>query len=69
MDLSLAALIAHMRNFMIIFTLSILAVNLLATFVSIRRQKKQKDAPQFDDITMLGLRYRGGKGQAPASGD
>ena len=56
-DLSLAAVYAEMRNFAIVFTLSILAINLIATFISIRRQKKQVVAP-IGAITKEALAYR-----------
>ena len=56
-DLSLRTVIAEMRSFIIIFTLSILAINLIATFISIHRQKKQVVEP-IGSITKAAEAYR-----------
>ena len=56
-DLSMSDAIAEMRGFVIVFTLSILAINLIATFISIHRQKKAVVEP-IGAITKAAQAYR-----------
>ena len=44
-DLSLDSVLAEMRNFVIVFSLSVLAINLIATWFAIRRQNRQVVEP------------------------
>ena len=55
-DLSLASVVKEMRSFVTVFSISVFAINLLATFLSMRRQKKQVLVP-IGTITKAALAY------------